>query len=240
MLHSTHAPTGHRILWTIPEQGTETDAETASTSSTRSSYVSAETDLLRLDAAQYFTNAQNIAANRGVSIFSVPSDDAPARASPPSRSPSNRLSNGLIPQTKFSAWTRFRTNFIPCSPKLLQHRLASEATRTGPKTGAGTARKEAEIAAVLLKTITVLATAAVHKLGNVHAVLTREECWLRDNIQATVDMFETLSEDQGYAQKSKDSTKRYLYENAGRALRHLKAMNDDQAIVEARTSHFQT
>jgi len=238
MLHSTHAVAGHRILWTIPEQGTET--ETASTSSSRSSYVSAEPDLIDPDAAQYFTHAQNVAANRGRSIFSAPSVDAPTSAVLTSSPSPQRLSHDLIPHTKFSAWTRFRTNFIASSPKLLQQRLAAVATQTGPAAGIRSTRKEAEIATTLLKTITVLANATVPKLGNVHAVLTREECWLRDNIQATVDMFEALSSEQGYAQRSKGSTKRYLYESGARALRHLKAMHDDTRIVEEQTSHFQT
>lgn len=153
---------------------------------------------------------------------------------------SNRLSHDLIPLEKFSVWTRFRANFIASSPKLLRQRLASEATLTRPKAATETERKEVELATVLLKTISVLADATMHKLGSVHAALTRDECWLRDNIRTTVDLFEKLSTDQGYAHKPKNSTKRYLYENARRALKHLKAMHDDQNIVEQRTSRFQT
>jgi len=227
MLDSPQFPVHHRILWTIAERDTESTPSTRS--SYRSSQVGAETAIERSrNSADHFTQAQNVAVDRAMPAIRTRSGDITDRLT----RASHRLSQAVIPVGQFSAWTRFRTMFISCSPKLLQHRLPQDATQA--------TKENAGVAAVLLKTIAVLANAHVHKLGNVNAVFTHDERWLGDNLQASARFFETLAEDHGYAQKSKNSAKRFLYESGARALRHLTALDHDQRIVEKQTSQFQT
>lgn len=230
MLEATQSATTHRSLWTISEQDSESIA------STQSSYRSTQTHLPDAERAQCFTSAQNVAVHRPslrMDLHTCPLADAhPFETTAGTIRASTRLSHPLIAVGKFSAWTRFRTTLIACSPKLLQYRL-----RTVPS---GNAQEEANIAAVLLKTIAVLATANVQKLGNVNAVFTRDETWLCDNLQAINAMFDTLAERQGYARKSHTSAKRYLYESAAGALKHLTAIDEDQKMVEQQTLRFQT
>lgn len=157
----------------------------------------------------------------------------PASSSPVSTMDSSYSSSGSgdgesirhrsTPHVRFSAWTWFRTVFVGCSPTLLRHRLASEPRRT--------AKENASIAEILLKTLTVVGAASVRKGGNVNAKVTRDEQWMRDNIQPISRMFAALTHEQGYADKPENSVKRCLYQSAARSIKHLKALDDDRRCV---------